>query len=155
MVNKLQKERARKAPSSCAVGSGDPSIKDHQKAYSEWAAVIIDDILKALLRAAELGSAVSEVWLVYNAAASLWNYSHWLAINRGSLIAAFRQVLPIFKKVDLKRFDFRYCMIALLLLRMSCSPLKPELWLSLHAMIYSRPVRAAEPHIWWQELNPP
>lgn len=74
----------------------------NQNAFKEWVSVICDDVTNALLRAAELGCALGEPWLVYNAACSLWNYSHdWIEINEGSLIKVCKQLLPIMKQIDL------------------------------------------------------
>lgn len=104
LVHDLQQERVHKAHSSLDTASRGPSNSNHHRAYTEWTAVITDDVLKALIRAAELGSAVGETWLVYNSTASLWNYSHCLEINEKSLISACRQLLPLLKQVDLRRY---------------------------------------------------
>jgi hypothetical protein len=71
----------------------------------EWVSVVSDDIVKSLLHAAELGCALGEPWLVYNAACSLWNYSHdWAEISEGHLITTCRQLLPVIKQIDLGRY---------------------------------------------------
>lgn len=104
MTHDLQQERIHKAHYSLEIVNKGPSNSDHHRAYAEWTAVITDDVLKALVRAAKLGSAVGEARLVYNSAASLWNYSHCLEISEKSLISAYREILPILKQVDLRRY---------------------------------------------------
>ena len=97
------------SPSFFAYDSVDQSIKHNQKTFMEWASVVSDDVSNALLRAAELGCALGEQWLVYNAASCLWNYHHdWLEINKGNLIKVCRQLLPIIKQVDLGRYCNNY-----------------------------------------------
>ena len=100
-MNRLQQGIHRTQSFEC----GDPSIQHNQTSFKEWVSVVSDDIIKALVRAAELGCSLGEPWLVYNAAASLWNYSHdWIEINEGCLITTCRQILPIIKQVDLGRY---------------------------------------------------
>ena len=95
--------------STPSCSTHDPSIQRNQNAFKEWVSIVCDDVTKALLRAAELGCALGEPWLVYNAACSLWNYSHdWVKINEGSLIKVCRQLLPIIKQIDLGRYNSTY-----------------------------------------------
>ena len=90
-------------PPSCSTHESVDSSTQYNQ--TEWVSVVSDDIIKGLLRAAELGCALGEPWLVYNAACSLWNYSHdWAEISEGHLITTFRQLLPFIKQIDLRRY---------------------------------------------------
>ena len=100
-MNRLQ-QGIDHAPSRSTYESVDSSTQHNQ---TEWVSVVSDDVIKALLRAAELGCALGEPWLVYNAACSLWNYSHdWAEVSEGHLITTFRQLLPFIKQIDLGRY---------------------------------------------------
>ena len=103
-MNRLQQE-SHHIPSHSAYEGVDSSTQHSQNSFKEWVSVVSDDVIKALLRAAELGCALGEPWLVYNAACSLWNYSHdWVEINEGHLITTCRQLLPIIKQIDIGRY---------------------------------------------------
>lgn len=115
LTNRLLQE-SHHIPSHSAYEGVDPSSQD---SFKEWVSVVSDDVTKALLRAAELGCALGEPWLVYNAACSLWNYSHdWVEINEGHLITTCRQLLPIIKQVNIGRYISHYYMyITVIILR--------------------------------------
>ena len=66
--------------------------------------LVVNDILKAFLNVAEIGCAVDEVWLVHNAATSLWNFNyHSTGIGNKQFIDVLRKILPFLKKVNLGR----------------------------------------------------
>ena len=110
MINDLEQEGLQLyEPPSSSLGykNGDLSVNDHhQKAIVAWAVVVSEDVEKGFLRAAVLGCAIGEAWLVYNATTHIWNYNHhWLETNKlGKLVSVCRQLLPILKQVDLGRY---------------------------------------------------
>lgn len=102
LVNDLQLEefQLHQSPPYLTHKAGQ-SYKD-QKLCKEWASVVTEDIMKAFIRAAKMSSSVGEGWLAYNAAASLWNYTHQgLEVDQ---ISVSRQLLPMLKQVDLRRY---------------------------------------------------
>lgn len=104
LMNRLQ-QGIQCTPSHSTYESVDPSTQHNQTSFKEWVSIVSEDITKALLRAAELGCALGEPWLVYNAACSLWNYScDWAKITEGQFITSYRQLLPIIKQADLGRY---------------------------------------------------
>ena len=108
-MSRLQQE-IHNTPSHSAY-EGVASTQHSQNSFKEWVSVVSDDVMKALLRAAELGCALGESWLVYNAACFLWNYSHdWVDINEGHLITTCRQLLPIIKQIDIGRYILHHYM---------------------------------------------
>lgn len=82
----------------------------HNTLDPKCSAVVIDDILKNFLCVAQLGGAIKEMWLVHNAAASLWNFSrHPLAISNRTFIDVLRKLLPIVKQMDLGWYVICLC----------------------------------------------
>ena len=74
------------------------------KGHNTECDLVVDDILKAFFNVAEIGCAVDEVWLVHNAATSLWNFNyHSTGIDNKQFIDVLRKVLPLLKQVDLGR----------------------------------------------------
>ncbi|XP_033122422.1 cilia- and flagella-associated protein 46-like isoform X2 [Anneissia japonica] len=69
--------------------------------YSEWIASLSQSATQCFLRAAELGCALGESWIVCNAAAYLWNYNNHLLMDgrHRELIEPFNKLLKAMKQV--------------------------------------------------------
>ena len=92
-------------PSSIIIPTGT-SIEDNElwKCYTDWAAIVTSDAHKSFLKAAELGCALGETWIVCNALTYIWNYNHhWVQENKlTEVVEVLRPLLETIKRTNLK-----------------------------------------------------